>query len=236
MKAVIQAGGKGTRLRPYTFILPKPMMPVGDLPVIEILLKWMRRGGIKDAYITTGYLGHLIRAHCNDGCQFDMDIKYSKEPEPLGTLGALRLLDEWLDDTFLTVNGDLITDVNLYEFTKFHKEHGGPITMGVTEKDVKIDLGVLDSTSHLMTGFREKPVMHFKVSMGIYCMEPEILKLIPKGVPFGFDDLMYEMLTRGLPVHTYEHKGLWLDIGREEDFRFAQNGFMKEFKQMVLGC
>lgn len=236
MKAVIQAGGKGTRLRPYTFVLPKPMMPVGDLPVIEILLKWMRRWGIKEAFITTGYLGYLIRAHCNDGCQYDMKIKYSQEPEPLGTIGALRLLDRSLNETFFTINGDLITNINLREFMDFHKGHGGMISVAVTEKNIKVDLGVLDCNSHIMTAFREKPVMNFKVSMGIYCMEPEILELIPKGVPFGFDDLMHEMLAQNLPVHTFEHKGLWLDIGREEDFRHAQNDFMKKYKDVVLGC
>jgi mannose-1-phosphate guanylyltransferase len=236
MKAVIQAGGKGTRLRPYTFIMPKPMMPVGDQPVIEVLLKWMRRWGIKDAYITTGYLGHLIKAHCNDGCQFDMSIKYSEESEPMGTIGALRLLDEWLDDTFFTLNGDLITNINLRDFYNYHKSHDGSITVGVTEKIVKVDLGVLDCKEQFMTGFREKPELNYNVSMGIYCMEPEVLKLIPRGVPFGFDDLMHEMLANNLPVHVFQHKGLWLDIGREEDFRYAQNGFMAEYKEIMLGC
>jgi len=236
MKAVIQAGGEGARLRPYTFVLPKPMMPVGEIAVIEMLLKWLRRWGIKNTYITTGYLGHLIKALCDDGCRWDMEIRYSEEPEPLGTIGALRLLDDQLNETFLTINGDLITDIDLRAFMAFHKSQDGLVSVGITEKNIKVDLGVLEAQSHLMTEFREKPVMKFKVSMGIYCMEPEILELIPKGVPFGFDDLMSEMLAQKLPVHVYEHKGLWLDIGREEDFKYAQNGFREEYKSLILGC
>jgi len=115
MKAVIQAGGRGVRLRPYTFLLPKPLMPVGDLPVIELLLKWLRRWGVKKTYITIGYLGNLIRSLCGDGSQWDIEIVYSQEPEPLGTIGPLRLIKDQLTETFFTLNGDLITDLNLRE-------------------------------------------------------------------------------------------------------------------------
>lgn len=236
MIAVIQAGGKGTRLRPYTHVLPKPLMPVGDLPVIEMLLKWLRRWGVRKACITTGYLGHLIRSICSDGAQWDMEISYSTEKEPLGTIGALRLLDGRLNDTFLTVNGDLVTDIDLRAFKKFHKQSDSLLSVAVTEKKVKVDLGVLDCRDNLMTGFNEKPTMKFMVSMGIYLMEPAILELIPKGMPFGFDDLVHEMLEQKLAVNVFEHKGLWMDIGREEDYIKAQNGFLAEHKSLVLGC
>jgi len=236
MIAVIQAGGKGTRLRPYTLALPKPLMPIGDLPIIEVLLKWLRRWGVRQSYITLGYLGGLIRALCGDGSQWDMQIEYSQEPEPLGTIGALNLLKDRLNQTFLTVNGDIISDVPLREMLQYHKSHGGLITVGVAEKDIKIDLGVLTGPNGEMTGFQEKPNIKFSVSMGIYCMEPGILELIPGNVPFGFDDLMNTMLEERLPVHMYHHKGLWLDIGRESDFRDAQDRFLKEYKCMVLGC
>jgi len=234
--AVIQAGGKGTRLRPYTLALPKPLMPVGDLPVIEVLLKWLRRWGIKESWITLGYLGGLIRSLCGDGSQWDMKIQYSQEPEPLGTIGPLRLIKVHLKDTFLTVNGDLISDLNLRDFVNYHRKHGGLITVAITEKNVKVDLGVLESTNGQMIGFREKPSMQFSASMGIYCMEPEILDLVPTGSPFGFDDLMHAMLDQNLPVYLYRHNGLWLDIGREEDFKHAQEFFLREYKSMVLGC
>ena len=236
MIAVIQAGGKGTRLRPYTFVMPKPLMPIGDLPVLEILLIWLRRWGVRRTIITTGYLGHLIRSLCSNGKSWDMEIQFSQETEPLGTIGGLGLLGEHLVDTFLTVNGDLITDLNLNDFIACHKQSGGILTVAITEKKVKIDLGVLESDRGIVKAFREKPEMDFKVSMGIYCMEPKILNLVPKGVPFGFDDLVYEMLRQDLPINVYEHKGLWMDIGREEDYRKAQNSFMKEHRSNVLGC
>lgn len=223
MKAVIQAGGKGTRLRPYTLILPKPLMPVGELPVIELLLKWLRRNGIEEIYITTGYLGHLLKSLCGDGSHWDMKIVYSDEKEPLGTIGALNLVRDRLDDTFLVLNGDLITDLSLRSFVHYHREHESPLTIGVTEKQIKVDLGVIDSEDgQRVSGFREKPVFNYDVSMGIYCMEPEILELIPNGVPFGFDDLMFRMLDDGIPANIYRHQGQWMDIGRAEDFTKAQ--------------
>jgi NDP-mannose synthase len=235
MKAVIQAGGKGTRLRPYTLVLPKPLMPIGDLPVIEVLLKWLRRNGVEEAFITTGYLGHLIESLCKDGSQWDMHLIYSREPEPLGTVGPLRLIEDHLKETFLVLNGDLITDLDLRAFMKFHLENKGIVSVAVTQKVIQVDLGVIENGSGRITGFREKPSMKFDVSMGIYCMEPEVLDLIPKGVPFGFDDLMYEMLAKGLLVNAYSHAGWWMDIGRHEDFVNAQEIFA-DHKFKILGC
>lgn len=234
MKAVIQAGGKGTRLRPYTLVLPKPMMPIGETPVIEMTLKWLRRNGILDAYITTGYLGHLLKVFCGDGSQWSLNIKYSDEKEPMGTVGALNLLKDKLDSTFLVLNGDLVTDLDLYAFQEFHRSHGGLLSIGVTSKTVKVDLGVLEASDTLVTGFHEKPSMNYTVSMGIYCMEPEILELIPQGVPFGFDDLMHTMLGKALPVHVFQHDGMWMDIGRPEDFERAQQ-VVEENHAQVMG-
>lgn len=228
MKAVIQAGGKGTRLRPYTWVLPKPLMPVGDLPVIEMLLKWLCRNGIKNVYVTIGYLGHLIRSLCGDGSQWGMEISYSEEPEPLGTIGPLLLLRESLNETFLVLNGDLLTDLDLRQFIAFHTKQRSLITIAATEKSIKVDLGVLEGDNGRVKTFREKPEMKFRVSMGVYCMEPAIMDFIPRGVPFGFDDLMYAMLERNLPVHVYPHDGFWMDIGRQEDFQLAQETFRKD--------
>jgi mannose-1-phosphate guanylyltransferase len=233
MKAVIQAGGKGTRLRPYTLILPKPLMPIGGIPVIEMLLKWLRRNGVENTYVTTGYLGHLIQALCGDGRQWDLSIQYSEEPEPLGTVGALNLLEDKLDESFLVLNGDLLTDLDLQAFTSCHKSHGGLLTVGVTSKNVHVDLGVLETDGNRVIEFREKPTLHYKVSMGIYCMEPGILELIPKGIPFGFDNLMHIMLERDLPVHVYHHEGQWMDIGRPTDFQKAQDQFEANQSQFM---
>jgi NDP-sugar pyrophosphorylase family protein len=223
MKAVIQCGGKGMRLRPHTSILPKPLMPIGARPVLELLLKWLRRNGIKEAFITTGYLGHLIRSVCGDGSQWNMRITYTQEMEPLGTIGPLSLLREHLDAPFLVLNGDVLTDLNLSQFVNCHRRHHGPLTIATATRPTKMDFGVIEETDGRVREFREKPELSHLVSMGIYCMDPAVLDRIPSGVPFGFDDLMLEMLEEGAPVNVFKHNGMWLDIGRVEDFHKAQD-------------
>ncbi|MBR0695047.1 sugar phosphate nucleotidyltransferase [Bradyrhizobium lablabi] len=223
MKAVVQCGGKGTRLRPHTSILPKPLMPIGARPVLELVLKWLRRNGVRDVYVTTGYLGHLIRSVCGDGEQWNMRITYTQEVEPLGTMGPLSLLREQLDEPFLVLNGDVLTDLNLTQFIHNHRKNSADITIATAVRTTKMDFGVIDETNGQVTGFREKPELANLVSMGIYCMEPAVLQRIPSGVPFGFDDLMFQMLEEEAPVNVFKHTGLWLDIGRVEDFLRAQD-------------
>jgi mannose-1-phosphate guanylyltransferase len=162
-----------------------------------------------------------------------MAIHYSREPEPLGTVGAITLLEDQLDDSFLMLNGDLITDLDLHKFTASHGSSGREITVATTKRKVDVDLGVIDSETGLLTDFREKPSFDFQVSMGIYCMNPTIFDIVPKGLPFGFDDLMYAMLKADRPVNVYDHQGLWMDVGREEDFRAAQLKF-EEFADTLL--
>ncbi len=222
MKAVIQSGGRGTRLRPYTSVLPKPLMPIGARPVLELLLKWLRRSGIEEIYITTGYLGHLIRSFCGDGSQWGIKIVYTQETEPLGTVGALSMLRNELDCTFLVLNGDVLTDLNLDAFVTSHRKHGDPLTIATTTRSTKLDFGVIDEAGSIVVQFREKPTLSNCVSMGVYCMEPEVLRYIPNGTPFGFDDLVLCMMQKRVPVHTFRHNGLWLDIGRVDDFHKAQ--------------
>jgi NDP-sugar pyrophosphorylase family protein len=222
MKAVIQSGGKGTRLMPYTTILPKPLMPVGSRPVLELLLKWLRRNGTLDVYITTGYLGHLIRTVCGDGRQWDIRIHYTEEKEPLGTIGPLSMLRDQLDSTFLVINGDVLTDLSIKSFLAFHRSRHSVLTVATATRTIKMDFGLIEETDGRITEFREKPVLSHLVSMGVYCMEPSVLKYIPSGVPFGFDDLVLCMLERGAPVSTFKHNGIWLDVGRVDDFKKAQ--------------
>ena len=222
MQAVIQAGGKGTRLRPYTTVLPKPLMPVGSKPVLELLLKWLRRNDAQEVYVTTGYLGHLIRSVCGDGRQWGLRIFYTEEIEPLGTVGALSLIREKLHDTFLVLNGDVLTDLNISDFLRSHRAYGGPLTIATTRRATHMDFGVIETENGRVLRFREKPSLSQIVSMGIYCMEPEVLDYIPVGVPFGFDDLMVCLMGKRVPVHTFLHQGCWLDIGRVEDFQKAQ--------------
>jgi NDP-sugar pyrophosphorylase family protein len=222
MKAVIQCGGKGMRLRPYTTVLPKPLLPMGAKPVLELLIKWLRRNGVRDIYITTGYLGHLIRSYCGNGRQWDVNIEYTEEPEPLGTMGALSLLRNELDSTFLVLNGDVVTDVSLNSLIAHHRQHRSGLTVATVTRTVRVDFGVLEEIEFRVTRFKEKPNLSHLVSMGIYCMEPRMLKHVPAGIPFGFDDLMFRMLELGDPVTTFLHKGFWLDVGRIEDFQKAQ--------------
>lgn len=235
MKAVIQAGGKGTRLAPYTLVLPKPMMPVGDQPVIEILLKWLRRNNIEDVVITTGHLAHIIKSFCGSGDQWDMGISYCQEPEPLGTVGALKLIEDQLDEPFLMLNGDLITDLDLLAFKKAHESSGAALSIATTDKQVHIDFGVIETDGNLVTDFREKPSFSKKVSMGLYIMNSNVIQYIPKGVPFGFDNLMHKLLDEGLPINTYHHEGEWMDIGRVEDFKQAQENWADRHEKIMLG-
>lgn len=223
MKVVIQAGGKGMRLRPYTNVLPKPLLPIGSKPVLELLLRWLRRSGGRDVYITTGHLGSLIRAFCGDGHHWDLRIKYSEENQPLGTIGGLSLLREELDEQFLVVNGDVLTDLNLGAFMRAHCASGAALSVAAMQRSTRMDFGVLEVERDRIVEFREKPRISHLVSMGIYCMEPAILTQVPSGVPFGFDDLVLRMLEVKAPVHAYQHNGFWLDVGRIEDFQKAQD-------------
>jgi mannose-1-phosphate guanylyltransferase len=203
-------------------ILPKPLMPVGSKPVLELLLKWLRRNGIGDVYITTGYLGNLIRGVCGDGRQWDLNIKYTEESEPLGTIGALSLLRDGLDSTFLVINGDVLTDLNLASFVAYHQTRASALTVATVRRTVRMDFGIIEDTDGTVAHFMEKPSLTHVVSMGVYCMEPEILGYIPVGVPFGFDDLTSCMLGRGTRVCIFPHSGFWLDIGQIDDFHKAQ--------------
>jgi mannose-1-phosphate guanylyltransferase len=204
-------------------ILPKPLMPVGSKPVLELLLKWLRRNSIRDVYITTGYLGSLIRGVCGDGSQWDLDIKYTEEKEPLGTIGPLNPLREELDSTFLVINGDVLTDLNLAAFVACHRKHSAALTIATVTRTIRMDFGIIEDAGGTVFHFMEKPSLTHVVSMGVYCMEPDVLEHIPEGVPFGFDDLMSCMLLHGSPVRIFPHHGFWLDIGRVEDFQKAQD-------------
>lgn len=235
MKAVLQAGGLGTRLRPFTFVIPKPLVPFGELPIIEILCQWLRRNGIDELIISTGYLGHLVQSVCGDGSQWDIRIRYVHEEKALGTVGALNLIaDSWLSEPFFLLNGDILTDLDLNALMSSHKENGGIATIACHTTEVKLEYGVIETEGDLLTGFREKPAMNYTVSMGVYAFDPSIVRHIPRGVAFGFDDLMYALLRAQQPVHVYRHDGIWLDIGRPEDYQKAQESF-SSYRSRILG-
>lgn len=223
MKAVIQCGGQGTRLRPYTMVLPKPLMPVQSQPVLELLLTWLRRHDITEVYITTGYLGHLIKSFCGDGRQWDIRLRYTDERAPLGTVGPLSLLRDELDSTFLVINGDVLTDLSVSSLAQFHHRRRSILTIATVERQTRMEFGVIEQRDGRITDFKEKPILSNLVSMGVYCMEPQVLQFVPNGVPFGIDDLILCLLGKDIPTHSYVHEGIWLDIGRVDDFQAAQD-------------
>jgi NDP-sugar pyrophosphorylase family protein len=225
MKAVVLAGGKGTRLAPYTRIIPKPMMPIGDKAILEILLHQMRRAGVSEVVLTVGHLAGLMRAYFQDGAQFGLRIRYCYEDYPLGTAGPLAGVDN-LDGTFLVCNGDVLTTLDLTKLLEFHAENKGIATIASHQRQVKVDLGViLSGNDHEITGYQEKPVIEYKVSMGIYVFEPEVLRYIPRGQYLDFPDLIKILIQDGRRVVAYPFDGYWQDLGRQDDYEQANIDF-----------
>ena len=225
MKAVVLAGGKGTRLAPYTTILPKPLMPIGDMPILEIMLRQMRRAGIDEVTLTVGHLAGLLRAFFQDGAQWGLRIDYSSEDQPLGTAGPLSLLDG-LDDTFLVSNGDVLTTLNLKSLIEYHKRSGAIATIASHNRSIKIDLGVLQTNpTQEIVGYIEKPTYDFYVSMGIYVFEPRILDYIPYNQYLDLPNLVLKLIAAGEKVVSYRFDGYWMDLGRVSDYEQAVSDF-----------
>lgn len=235
MKAVVLAGGKGTRLAPYTKILPKPLMPVGDLPILEILLRQMKRAGVTEVILTVGHLAELLRSFFQDGSRFGLHIDYSYEEKPLGTAGPLSLVRDRLDDTFIVSNGDVLTTLNLRRMVEAHRQSGAAATIAMQMRHVKIDLGVLQCNGSLeLTGYVEKPTYDFRVSMGIYLFEPEVVSYVPYNEYLDFPDLVLRMLEAGERVIGYPFDGYWQDLGRADDYEQAVQDF-ESLRPQILG-
>ena len=233
MKAVVLAGGKGTRLAPYTTILPKPLMPIGDMPILEVLLHQMKRAGVNHVVLTVGHLASLLQAYFKDGSQWDLDIVYSSEQKPLGTAGPIALV-QGLDKTFLVTNGDVLTTLNLKKLIAFHKQKGGIATIAAHRRQVKIDLGVIQwGGNDNVKGYIEKPVYDYTVSMGIYVFEPRVLEYIPVGEYLDFPDLILKLIDNGEMVNGYSFNGYWMDLGRPDDYMQANNDFEKMKRQFL---
>ena len=234
MRAVILAGGKGTRLRPYTTVFPKPLVPVGDMPVLEILLRQFRRCGICDITIAVGHLAELIQAFFGDGGKLRLNITYSLEDKPLGTAGPLSLIGG-LDSDFIVTNGDLLTTLPYSDLLKAHREQKAAATIAVHKKDVKIDLGILEFNKESnVTKYIEKPTYHYFVSMGVYVFSPRVLQYIERDKYLDFPDLVQILLNKGEKVYAFQNDAYWLDIGRQEDYQQAIEGFESQ-KHLFLG-
>jgi NDP-mannose synthase len=234
MKAVVLAGGKGARLAPYTKILPKPLMPIGDMPILEILLRQMKRAQVNEVIIAVGYLAHLMEAFFQDGKRFGLDIRYSIETQPLGTAGPLALV-KGLDDTFIVANGDVLTTLDLRALVDYHHKSGGIATIASHARKVKVDLGVIEyDGSNRITGYNEKPAFDFFVSMGIYVFEPRVLEYIPSNHYFDFPDLVLRLIQAGETVIGYPFDGYWQDLGRTDDYEQAVKDF-ERLRPQFLG-
>ncbi len=236
MKAVVLAGGKGSRLAPYTRILPKPLMPIGDMPILEVLLFQMKAAGIDQVILTVGHLSELLRSFFRDGSQYGLQIAYSYEECPLGTAGPLALVDG-LSETFLVTNGDVLTTLSLRELIEFHKANKAIATIAAHHRQSKIDLGVIQKDGDCrITGYIEKPVYEFLVSMGIYVFEPAVLAYIPYNQRLDFPDLVKTMIAAGEKVAAYEFNGYWEDLGRPDDYERASQDFEAMRSKFLPEC
>jgi NDP-sugar pyrophosphorylase family protein len=235
MKAVILAGGRGTRLAPYTTILPKPLMPIGDKPILDIVIRQLLYYGFTDITLAVGYLAELLTAYFGAGERFGIKITYSREEEPLGTAGPLSLVPG-LTHRFLVMNGDVLTTINYSDMLAHHQASGAIGTVAVYPRSVKINLGVVeyDNQYHL-TDYIEKPTHRYQVSMGIYIFEPRVLDFIPPNVRLDLPDLVKQLVAAGETVNCYPYNGYWLDIGRPDDYQKAVADFERLADELLPG-
>lgn len=226
MRAVILAGGKGSRLRPYTITLPKPLVPVGgELPVLEIVIRQLGQAGFDHITLAVNHMANLVMAFFGDGSRWGTKIDYSLEESPLSTIGPLTLIPD-LPADFLVMNGDILCDLNFAEFYRHHVIQHNDLTVSVYKRTAKIDFGVLKyDANNLATEFIEKPVYHFDVSMGVYCLNRRIIDQLEKGRPYGFDNLMIDGIRNQKRIGVKSFGGFWLDLGRPEDFDIANEKY-----------
>lgn len=226
-RAVILAGGRGTRLAPYTTVLPKPLMPVDNMAIIEVMLRQLQHHGLRQATIAVGYLAELLMAYLGDGSKLGLAIDYSREDKPLGTAGPLKLV-AGLDRTFMIMNGDILTSLDYSALVDYHHRQQATATVAVFARPVTIDLGVVQlNAAHRLVDYIEKPTLHYQVSMGICVCEPTVLRYIPPDTYYDFPTLIKTLMQAGEPVLGYPHEGYWLDLGRKEDYERAVEDFVR---------
>jgi NDP-sugar pyrophosphorylase family protein len=230
LPAVILAGGKGVRLQPFTVNFPKPLVPLGDTPIIEVLIRRLINCGITDITLTLGHLAELVKAYFDNRPELTKQIRlrYVEEGTPTGTAGSIKLVPD-LKGTFLVMNGDLLTDLDLNALVEFHWKKQAALTIATSKRNIKIDLGVLEyNHDHEVTAYFEKPMKSYNVSMGVYVYEPRTLKYIERGKYLDFPDLVLRLLAKGERVCAYPDRSLWLDIGRPDDYARAQDLFAEK--------
>lgn len=226
-RAIILAGGKGVRLRPYTLTLPKPMMPLDDQPILEIIIRQLVSQGFTHLTLAVNHQAEVIQQYFQDGERFEVRIDYSLEQKSLGTLGPVLQIKD-LPDQFLVMNADVLTDLSFREFWNSHQESDHGLTVGVCERKYQSDFGVVRlSEEGEMTGFLEKPIRKEWVSMGIYMVSRSVLRGLPANQRIGFDHLFSHLLDSGCPPSVFQHRGYWLDIGSPDDYKEACQSFTR---------
>ena len=234
MKAIVLAGGKGTRLAPYTTVFPKPLMPIEGMPILEVIVRQLAHFQIRDILLTVSHQSEaLLAAYFGNGHRYGVRINYSREESPLGTAGPLSILSD-LPDTFLVMNGDILTTVDYRKLIRYHRQQGGIVTIAMNRKEIQLEFGVMDfDRGHRLMRYTEKPTFSYSVSMGIYIFEKKVLKWIPRGKYLDFPQLIQKLIRRGEKVVCFPSKDFWLDIGRHEDYEEAQKKF-QEMKKKLL--
>ena len=235
--AVILAGGRGTRLRPYTTTIPKPLVPIGDeSAILEIVLRQLAHDGVRRITLAIGHLGELIRAYVGTGEQWGIEVDYAPELEPLGTMGPVVTILDRLPEHFLVLNGDILTDLRFDALLAAHQASGAPMTIATCHRVVDVDFGVLRVEAGRIVGFQEKPRLEYPVSMGVYAVSRETLADYPKGRPLGFDQLVLDLLAKGASPASFAFDGYWLDIGRPEDYDRANLEFAARRESLLRGA
>lgn len=231
-RAVILAGGQGTRLRPYTVVLPKPLMPLGEYPILEVIVRQLASQGFDHITLAVNHQANLIKAFFGDGKQWGVRIEYSLEPQPLSTIAPLCLVPD-LPEDFILLNGDVLTDLNFAQFYHDHVQNSRLFTIAAARRRHTIDYGVLEVEANRLTGFTEKPTVDYLVSMGVYAVNRAVLKYVPPGLKYGFDNLMKDLLADSQQVRVETYDGYWLDIGRPDDYAQAIDDFEARREQLL---
>lgn len=233
-KAVILAGGKGTRLAPYTLVFPKPLMPLGETPILEIVIRQLVRRGFEEVTLAVGHLAQLIESYFGDGARFDVKIRYSREDRPLGTAGPLAAVGD-LDEPFLVMNGDILTTLDYGSFLADHVESGAAASVATFRRAYTVDFGVVETDGDRIVGYIEKPETTCDVSMGINALSPHVLERIRPGERLDMPDLLLQLIGAGEEVRSVPFEGRWLDIGRHDDFAAAQEQFIHHRREFLGG-
>lgn len=226
MRAIVLAGGLGTRLRPYTTLIPKPLVPLGGkTSILEVILKQLRSCGFTDVTLAVNHYSNLIMAYFGNGERLGLNIDYSLEEKALSTIGPLTLVDD-LPENFLVMNGDILCDLDYGQFLRDHCANNADVSVSVYKRETKIDFGVLKyGADMVLREFIEKPTYNFDVSMGIYCLSKQVVHELPVGEPYGFDNLMIDGIAKKTNIRIAPFNGYWLDIGRPDDYEYADTNF-----------